>query len=208
MKNKKLLVSLLCLALSPLFTFVGTGVANAAVDTDAPVVNLGVLATIAMSCPSPVTMGSITGTGPSALGSNSTTCKVITNNSAGYKLEWKAGTAAMTNANSDTIAAYTPTSLTVPETWSIAPTASEWGGHLGALSTTPDTTTWGAADTYAGGKWLQVNDAAGYEIIRRTTDTLSSGDNEIIFFGAEVGSGSFQPTGTYTVTVTMTATTL
>jgi len=153
-------------------------------------------------------MGSITGTGPSALGSNSTTCKVITNNSAGYKLEWKAGTAAMTNANSDTIAAYTPTSLTVPETWSIAPTASEWGGHLGALSTTPDTTTWGAADTYAGGKWLQVNDAAGYEIIRRTTDTLSSGDNEIIFFGAEVGSGSFQPTGTYTVTVTMTATTL
>ena len=92
--------------------------------------------------------------------------------------------------------------------WSVASSASEWGAHLASTSTSVNTTTWGAADTYAGGKWLNVNNAATYTIATRNTETAAGGDSEIVYFGAEVGSTVLQPTGTYTVNVTMTATSL
>ena len=188
--------------------FWGAGMADAANAHSDPVVNLGVGATISNSCATnPITMGAITGTGQSTItAGNSTACTVITNNSAGYKLEWAASAATMSNG-SDTIAAYTPAGA-VPETWSVDAAASEWGGHLGASSTTADTTTWGAADTYAGGKWFNVATGTAYEIIHRHNQTSSSGDSEVVFFGAEVGASKFQPAGTYTVTVVMTATAL
>jgi len=107
----------------------------------------------------------------------------------------------------DTIAAYTPAAPNVPEIWSVAGAASEWGGHMGASSTTVNTTTWGALDTYAGGKWLNVVTGSTFEVANRATETSAGGDSEIVFFGAEVGASKFQPTGTYTVSVTMTATT-
>lgn len=206
MKKHLIMTSLMCLAFSPLFSFMGVGTTYAATANTAPVVNMTVNATIAINCPSPVTMGSITGTGQSALTTNSTTCNIKTNNSAGYKLEWTAGTAAMTSG-ADTIGAYTPAAPNTPETWSVAAAASEWGGHLGSASTTADTTTWGAADTYAGGKWLNVATSA-YQIVSRSDETTASGDDEIVYFGSEIGASKWQPTGTYTATVTFTATTL
>ena len=169
--------------------------------------NLAVNATISIACTDTVTMGAITGTGQSALATNAATCTIITNNSGGYSLVWQASAATMTDATADTIAAYTPGTPNTPETWSVAGAASEWGGHLGSTSTTVNTTTWGAADTYAGGKWLNINNAATFEIANRATETTAGGDSEITYFGAEVGASKFQPTGTYTVNVTMTATT-
>ena len=153
-------------------------------------------------------MDTIIGTGSSLIDSNNrTTCTVITNDSGGYKLDWKAATASMVNANSDTIAAYTPTTASTPETWSVGATDSEWGGHLGASSTTVNTTTWGSADTYDGGKWLNIA-TSDFQIASRSSETSSSGDNEVIFFGGQIGANKFQPTGTYTNTVTLTATSL
>lgn len=186
--------------------FFGIGPAYAASDFDTITVNLSVNATISISCTSPVNMGAITGTGQSALGTNSSTCTVITNNSSGYSLTWQASSATM-NSGGDSIAAYTPGTPDTPEVWSVAGTDSEWGGHLGASSTTVNTTTWGALDTYAGGKWLNVKNTASFEIANRATETSAGGDSEYIFFGAEVGASKLQPTGTYTVDVTMTATT-
>lgn len=161
---------------------------------------------ISISSPADVVMGAITGHGQSALTTNSATWNIDTDNPAGYSLTWKASAANMVSG-ADSIAAYTPATPSTPETWSVATTDSEWGGHLGSASTTVNTTTWGAADTYAGGKWLNV--ATGdFQIASRASRTSAAGDDEIIFFGAEVGNTKFQPSGNYTVQVTITATTL
>lgn len=180
---------------------------SAAVASDTATVNLSVGTTISITSPSDVTMGAITGTGQSALTTNSATWNVKTNNSAGYSLAWQASAATMASG-ADTIAAYTPAVADTAEVWSVGASASEWGGHLGSASTTVNTTTWGAADTYGGGKWLNVKNTAAFTIATRSTETSASGDDEIVYFGAEVGSTATQPTGTYTVDVTMTATTL
>jgi hypothetical protein len=108
----------------------------------------------------------------------------------------------------DTVAAYTPGTSNVPEVWSVAGADSEWGAHVGSTSTSVNTTTWGSADTYGAGKWLNVDNAAPFTVATRSTETSGAGDDEIIYFGAEVGASKLQPTGTYTVNVTMTATTL
>lgn len=186
--------------------FFNTIPARAASDFDIITVNLHVGGTISIVCTDTVTMGSITGTGQSNLATNSATCTVITGNVTGYNLVWQASSATM-NSGGDSIAAYTPAVADTPETWSVAGANSEWGAHLGASSTTVDTGIWGLADTYGGGKWLNVNNAASFEIANRGSNTDPSGDNEYIFFGGEVGASHFQPSGTYTVDVTMTATT-
>jgi len=162
---------------------------------------------ISISSPADVVMGAISGYGQSALATNYATWNIKTDNPAGYSLTWRAGTETMTNATADTMGAYTPTLANTPETWSVASTDSEWGGHLGKDSTSVDTATWGTLDSYAGGKWLNVA-TSDFQIASRIDRTSATGDNEIIFFGSEVGSNKHQPTGTYTVNVTITTTTL
>jgi len=165
-------------------------------------VNLTVAATISISAPSDVDLGTITGTGASSEGTALWT--VTTNNSGGYKLEWQASAAALTSG-SDTIAAYTPTEADTPETWSVAAADSEWGARLKSASDDSDAE-WGTDD--ASEKWLNVNNAAVREIVSRATETDSGGSAETVEFKAEVGASHFQPTGSYTVNVTATATTL
>lgn len=161
---------------------------------------------IAISSPGDVTMGAISGHGQSDLATNSATWNIDTDNPAGYSLTWQASSATM-NSGGDTIAAYTPAIADTPETWSVAVSDSEWGAHLGASSTSVDTGVWGLLDTYAGGKWLNVK-TSDFQIASRATRTDPAGDDEIVFFGAEVGSSKHQPSGNYTVNVTVTATTL
>jgi len=162
--------------------------------------------TISMACPDNVTMGPITGVGRSDLATNSIVCNIKTDSVTGYKLEWSAGSATMVSG-SDAIAAYSPAVAGTPEIWSVDAAASEWGAHLGAGSTTTDTNMWGAADTYVGGKWLDIG-TSPFMVIDRHSATDPTGDEEIIFFGSEIGNGKFQPSGSYSVNVTMTATIL
>ncbi len=170
--------------------------------------NLPIESTISLSCPDSLDLTSITGTGQSTIDtSNEATCNIATNNSNGYKLEWQASSNNMQNSNSDTISSYTPITPNAPEPWLIDNTASEWGARLKSTSTDNDTSTWGLSDGYDG-NWLNIDNSTPFEIIRRTEETDQSGSDEIIQFGAEVGSNKFQPSGTYTTTVTMTATTL
>jgi hypothetical protein len=149
-------------------------------------------------------MGAITGTGQSDLATNHADCNIRTDNPNGYSLQWKASAAAMNDGNGHSIAAYTPALAGVPEMWSVVSTDSEWGGRLGKDSTTSDTSKWGTADTYVGGKWLNIG-VSDTEVVRRYNETDAAGDNEYIWFGAEVGSNKLQNSGNYTVTVTMTA---
>lgn len=173
-------------------------------DNFVPTLTVGKWTSI--SCTATVTMGSIAGTGQSALATNISTCTVKTNSVAGYDLAWKSsGTGTLTDGT-NTIAKYVESALGTPEVWSVASADSEWGGHLGSTSDTKDTATWGAADTYAGGKWkgIAITDTT---IVSRTSETTWAGDSEYIYFGAEVGSGHAQPSSSgYTNTVTLTST--
>jgi hypothetical protein len=184
----------------------GPGPLSVSETTD---VNLHLDATLSIACDDSVTMGTIAGTGQSALATNSASCNILTNNSNGYKLDWQASSAFMNSGvpRNDTIAGFTPISSNVPEFWTINSTDSEWGGKLSHTSTTYDLSKWGSEDTYTAGKWLNVA-TSPYTVIQRTSETSHTGDTETILFGAEVGSSKIQPNGDYSVSVTMTATTL
>jgi len=183
-------------------------IAATAYDQIVPL-SLTVSSTISLACDNTVTMNAITGTGQSTISSaNRAACTVITGNSGGYKLQWTASSTNMTSG-SDVIGPYTPTSPTVPETWSVDAADSEWGAKVGfAGENGPyNSATWGAADTYAGGNWLQVN-ATAYDLFSTTTETDADGFVDYVYFGAEIGASKLQPTGAYTVNVMMTAITL
>ena len=182
--------------------------AEAATADDTVDVNLPIGSTLANSCTDTVNMGAITGTGQSALATNEATCTVVTNNVTGYNLTFVSATTYLENATPDQIAAYTPASAGTPEVWSVASTASEWGARLKSTSTTYDAAKWGTAgtDTYAA-KWHNVTNSGGFLVANRTSETAGGGDSQIFQFGAEIGSSVLQPTGTYDVDVTITATT-
>ena len=161
---------------------------------------------LTISDESDITMGSIAGTGQSALTTNSGTWTIATNCSTGYSLYWSASPASMTNTNGDTIA---PLDVGAsPAQWSVAAADSEWGGHLSYSSTTKDskwgtdtTPTYASADT----KWFNV---ATSNYLLASTNSSTTSDSEIIYFGAEVGSAHIQPSGsTYASTVTITVVT-
>jgi len=160
---------------------------------------------IAINCDALLNMEAIQGVGLSDpdMSSNYATCNIFTDDNSGYNLYWKASSATMASGG-DTIVAYTPAVSETPETWSVAGSASEWGGHLGSASDTVDTSFWGNADSYAAGKWLNIP-IANFNIATRLSKTTAAGDDEIIYFGAEVGASKVQPSGTYSVTVTITS---
>lgn len=168
-------------------------------DDDLVEVGLDVTDTISISTPTDVSLGSIVGTGSSSEGT--ATWTISTNNSAGYKLEWSASSATMSNGSS-TIAAYTPLSADTPETWSVASSASEWGARLKSSST--DTNAEWGTDSVSE-KWLNVS-TTPRQIVSRGSAT--SGSTQVVAFKAEVGSSKQQETGTYNVNITVTVTTL
>ena len=181
-------------------------VSNSPTPTD---VNLDLTATISLVCTDSVTLGTITGTGQSNLTTNEASCNVRTINSSGYQLSWQASTPYLENENGDQIAAYTPQTPDTPEVWSVSSTESEWGGRIKTTSTDPDLTgseIWDNTDSYSG-TWLNVS-ASPFIIANRITETSQTGSDEVILFGAEIGSNKFQPTGTYDTEVIITATTL
>lgn len=159
-------------------------------------------ATISISTPADPTLSAIAGTGTS---SGSVTWNVQTNNASGYKLEWQASADTMASG-SDTIAAYTPAIGDTPETWSVLAGASEWGGRLSSTSTDTNAE-WGTDSSSE--KWLNIVATPSLrQIVTRASPTSAGGSNEIVQFKIEVGGSKIQPSGTYTINVTATATTL
>jgi hypothetical protein len=194
-------------------------------------VTLDINSTISIGCNTSVSMDAIVGTGKSdiTLAGNKATnnvamCNIKTSNSSGYKMEWNSsstheatGALKSTTNASDTIGGYTLSASS--ETWSIAPTASEWGAKLGASSEGYGTGDaggdysyasaggWGTDDGYTGGKWMNVP-TTSFQIMQKSTETDVDGEYQYLVFGAEIGADKLQPTGTYTQEVTVTATTL
>jgi len=190
------------------FTANGDGTFSSADPVD---INLAINAGIAINCDPDVTLGPIVQDGKSDLSTNSATCTIRTNNSDGYSLTLKADDPNLTSA-SDTLNPITASST--PTTWdgtAVPDTASGWGYRLSSTSDTPNSK-WGTDDQSnvnygTTAKWYKAT-ASDYQLTTRSEETDNDGDSEILNFGAEIGAGMIQPTGTYTTTVTLTAVTL
>lgn len=181
-----------------------------AAEFDEIPVTLGVDSVISVGCGTSVTMNPIVSTGQSSLtddADNQVTCTVITNNSDGYSLAWKASNTDMMSGG-DSIDPYSPGTTNTPENWSVGSGVSEWGARLMTTSDDDNTGDWGTVDnSYAStsANWLNVR-TTDRVIVTRSSET--TGSDEVIQFGAEIGSAVVQATGNYTVDVTFTGTTL
>lgn len=150
-----------------------------------------------------VTMGAITQDGQSTGGAAK--CNVRTNNNAGYSLAISGVEALVSGSNpADTIPVI---AATTPAAWSVPATESGWGYRLDDANSgiAGGATNWGTGTGYgATPLWSGSNQTLGTE----TAETSSTGSDNLIYFGAEVGTSKIQQTGLYTDTVTFTATTL
>lgn len=210
MKNKNM-KKMLFLSVLSLTAFGMTSSEVIAANFDEIPVTLNVDSVISVDCGDGVTMNPIVSTGQSSLtadADNQVTCTVITNDSDGYSLAWKASNTDMLSGG-DFIDPYSPGTGDTPENWSVGTGVSEWGARLMTTSDDDNTATWGTVDNSyasASANWLNVRTTTDRTIVTRASET--TGSNEIIQFGAEIGSAMTQPTGNYTVDVTFTATTL
>jgi hypothetical protein len=160
---------------------------------------------LSLSCSDSVSLGTIALSGQR---SGSGSCVVITDAEAGYSLSWSvltgsggASTGYLISADEELIAPFTPAIANTPETWTIAGTASEWGGRLSSDST-DDALEWGVDSTSE--KWLNVA-TSSRTIVTRSTLTSVAGSTEILEFRADVGPQKIQRTGVYQTVVTLTA---
>ncbi len=211
-KIKKILSVSLISFLSLQVAYVSLVEPEIAVAATAPyslVVTLNVDAGISISNGADVTMAPNLATGtPGSIGSSSWT--VITNSNAGYKIDVKAQTSPALKSGSNTIEDYTETSAGVPEVWSVPSGSKEFG--YSAYGTGVDTGTWGTgAGCGSSGTPLGTMKYVGFSttdktIISTSAPTAYAGTVTNICFAAEQDTTYASP-GTYTPTITATATT-
>jgi len=163
---------------------------------------------VSLSCALQAAIGSILFSGTA---DTTFLCTVSTTNPTGYSLNWQVlsgsggtATGSLIDPLEHTIPPYRPTTADVPETWSVAETASAWGGRLRSASTDTDAK-WGTDSTDE--KWLNVGTGSTV-VVSRDSATDPSGSTEQLSLRVEIGALKIQPSGTYQTTVTITASAL
>ena len=182
--------------------------ANAASATDNVIVSLDVTSGITISNGADVTMAPNIGVASdSSIGTSSWVVK--TNSTLGYTLAVKASTAPALVSGVNSFADYH--AGTTPALWSVGSGNKEFG--YSAYGTDTDTATWGTAASCGGSGIPDVAQKyAGFitsdnTIATRATVTPTSGITTNICFAA-AQNAIYAPSGTYTATITATATTL
>lgn len=204
-------------------TVVEPTIATAVSVSDTVVVNLNVEAGIAITGGTdPVTMSPNIGvTAMKSVGESSWNVK--TNNATGYTLTVQAPvtTPALIKPAvpglADSFADYTP-AAGIPDTWGGVASGDKEFGFSARGPTTDVLASFGPTATTCGdtgtgivngtSKYLGFNGATPIQIATRTTPTTPSGITTYICFAAEQGSGTYATSGTYTTTITATASTL
>lgn len=200
--------------------------------TETAVVELLVASGIGLSCDADgdgangsgetLSLGTITFTGDTGVYSDSRAvlCRIITNNTTGYTLGWRAATGSggvatghLISQFEDTIQPFgTGSASDYTKTWELNPSANQndarWGGRVSSTSSGSDVAPmlWGT--DAASEKWARVKTGSTLTIRHSTTQSQGgSGDLIKIGFRAQIGNLKAQPTGTYRSTVTFTAAT-
>jgi len=185
--------------------------------SDPVVVTQTVTEEISLSEPADISMSaSILGmTGnPGSPTTGSATWNVKTSNDTGFKLELEASTdPALQLDASNQFIDYTPAGAVPDYTWT-SPTASqaEFGFSVEAEtgadvddSFKDATSTCGSGTQSVGHCWRDFTGATKIEIINRSTETDSTGEDEVVKFQAESNAKQLSE-GSYTATITATAT--
>ena len=209
--NKKILtlsISLTLFLFVQFYPIIETAIAATA--TDNVIVTLDVTTGITISDGANVTMAPNIGVASdSSIGSSSWI--VRTNAVNGYTLAVKASSSPALVSGPNSFADYTETVLGTPEVWSVGVVAKEFG--YSAYGTDTTTATWGtAASCGAAGIPAALQKYVGFQISDKTiatraTVTPTSGVTTTICFAAAQNT-IYAPSGTYTATITATATTL
>ena len=187
-------------------------ISSATSVTDNVIVTLNVTSGVTISNGADTTMTPNIGVlSDKSVGSSS--WSVATNSSTGYTLAVKASTTpALKNGSTDNFADYTEGTPGTPDLWGgVAVGAKEFG--YGAYGTDTPTATWGTPSG-CGNAGTGVPDAAGKfrgfsttdaTIASRATVTPNSGITTNICFAAQQNA-VYAASGTYTATITATAT--
>lgn len=170
----------------------------AAVDSDTTTINAVIDSVISISTDSPITLN-VTPVSGGSQSSEVDTITVSTNNATGYNL-----TLANADANTnlvkggDTIAAHSGTfaspSALANNTWGYAIAGGDFDGSYTALDNVASSTT----------LWAGVP-ASGNAQTLKTTGTTASNDETEVWYSVKADTS--KPNGTYSDTVTYTATT-
>lgn len=179
--------------------------ASAASQTANTTINATVNAVISMTTSSPVSLN-LTPSGSGVVSSASDTVTVSTNNSLGYNL-----TVADNDATTNLVSgADNFTATTGTKTAPIALTNGTWGfavatGTTGIGTNGFDTTySVESNNTTSTSKWAGMP-ASGSPMLLKSTSAVASNDTTTVWYAAK--AAVTQPTGTYSDTVTYTATT-
>ena len=209
--NKNVVASLLTLFCLVAFQFYTTVQdVSAATANDDVIVTLDVTTGITISDGADATMTpNLSIVSDSSIGSSSWLVK--TNAALGYTLAVKASTTPALESATSSLANYTETVLGTPEAWSVGVGDKEFG--YSAYGTDTPTGVWGtAASCGAGGVPDALQSYVGFStsdktIATRATVTPTTGILTTICFAAEQNA-VYAASGTYTATITATATTL
>lgn len=165
--------------------------------SDSVTVSVEVVSSVSINSPSDVTMTpNIEETG-SATGSAA--WNVETNDPDGWKLEVNASGSPALQSGGNSFADYTEGVPGTPETWSVAAADSEFGFNSSGSY---------AESGYLGSKYLGFDGTNRIQVAHRNAPSDGGGDDTTVNFKAEVGASHNQPLGTYSATVTATATNL
>jgi hypothetical protein len=211
MNFKKILV------LSLFVTLMGVGVFQAlessslyaAQASDSVIVTLNVTTGISITSPADVSMSTDLGVSANTAVAT-TTWNVKTNNVLGYTLGLAASTNPAMQSGAAIIKDYSTTSM--PSTWSVTNDA-KFG--FSVLGTDVATATWGTGNFCNGAATSSISTTLKYyglytvatTVASRTSTTTTSGTNTTVCYAVEQNN-VYIASGTYTATVTATATTL
>lgn len=178
--------------------------------SDGVLVTLTVDAGITITDGSDVSMSPIIGVASdSAIGSSYWT--VRTNNVTGYSLTVKASTDPALTSGASFFDDYTESVVGVPESWNVPSGSKEFG--FSAFGTDSSTATWGTDQSCGGAGVPAPNQnylgftTSDQTIATRANVTPTTGVTTTICFAAEQDT-VYADSGTYTATITATATTL
>jgi hypothetical protein len=203
---------ILCLSFSIGYVMFEPGMTEAAQAIDSVIVTLNVNTEISITSPADTAMSTYLGvTNNTAVGT--TTWNVKTNNAVGYTLGVAASTNPAMQSGSNYIDDYSTTSM--PSVWSVSSGNAKFG--FSAFGTDALTRfSAGATTGFCNGnatstasttlKYYGFYTVATTTATRTSTTTPSGVDTTICYMVEQ--NGTYVPSGTYTATITATATTL
>ncbi len=175
--------------------------------TDSVVVTLGVNSEISINSPADTAMSTNLGVA-THVAVATTTWTVITNNGTGYNFSVQASTQPAMQSGGNSVTDYHTGN---PSIWTPTTTFAYFG--YSATGTRVSTATWGTGNFCNGASTSTVGASLKYkgfttsaaQVLNHTATTTPSGDFTTICYAVEQ-KDTFLPSGTYTATITATAT--